>query len=353
MRDMALIKCPECGKEISERAKSCPNCGKQVRGDIFSFFAKNKSYISLYGIWVFIHLLLLLYGNDKVHEGTLHEGCYEATIPAKSVFYPFTLNQYSTSFLFNSEYYDITEFIIYCFVIPLINYLIVINWEKISNKASVLYNNISQKLSSSPQEKSKFEYDLTVVEEDTVLKHIDVDAKEEKQKGAVDKKTRRLLVFICSCVFLIILGFIAKEMGKKTEPNLLDKLNVTSTKKTINYEEELRIAIKDAKTVLPKAIDYYTEWTNIVLKKDYVELIYVIYDENIDIYEIDLSERKEEIQKNLSSLLDKRFLEACVNTKRGINYHIRYSQSIPARGYVNITFGNHEIEGILDDIDLK
>ena len=24
---MALIKCPECGKEISEKAKSCPNCG--------------------------------------------------------------------------------------------------------------------------------------------------------------------------------------------------------------------------------------------------------------------------------------------------------------------------------------
>lgn len=24
---MALIKCPECGKEISSLAKSCPNCG--------------------------------------------------------------------------------------------------------------------------------------------------------------------------------------------------------------------------------------------------------------------------------------------------------------------------------------
>ncbi len=24
---MALIKCPECGKEISDQAKACPNCG--------------------------------------------------------------------------------------------------------------------------------------------------------------------------------------------------------------------------------------------------------------------------------------------------------------------------------------
>ena len=24
---MAQIKCPECNKEISDKAKSCPNCG--------------------------------------------------------------------------------------------------------------------------------------------------------------------------------------------------------------------------------------------------------------------------------------------------------------------------------------
>jgi len=24
---MALINCPECGKEISDKAASCPNCG--------------------------------------------------------------------------------------------------------------------------------------------------------------------------------------------------------------------------------------------------------------------------------------------------------------------------------------
>lgn len=27
---MALIKCPECGKEISDKAKTCPNCGAPV-----------------------------------------------------------------------------------------------------------------------------------------------------------------------------------------------------------------------------------------------------------------------------------------------------------------------------------
>ena len=29
--DMALIKCPECGKEYSDKAKACPNCGYQPK----------------------------------------------------------------------------------------------------------------------------------------------------------------------------------------------------------------------------------------------------------------------------------------------------------------------------------
>lgn len=28
---MALIKCPECGKEVSDKANSCPNCGAVVK----------------------------------------------------------------------------------------------------------------------------------------------------------------------------------------------------------------------------------------------------------------------------------------------------------------------------------
>jgi DNA-directed RNA polymerase subunit RPC12/RpoP len=27
---MALFKCPECGKEISDTAMSCPNCGAPI-----------------------------------------------------------------------------------------------------------------------------------------------------------------------------------------------------------------------------------------------------------------------------------------------------------------------------------
>ena len=36
---MAMINCPECGKEISDNAKSCPNCGYSLKK---SFKKKSK-----------------------------------------------------------------------------------------------------------------------------------------------------------------------------------------------------------------------------------------------------------------------------------------------------------------------
>lgn len=37
--DMALINCPECGKQVSDKAYSCPNCGFPVR----AIFAKENT----------------------------------------------------------------------------------------------------------------------------------------------------------------------------------------------------------------------------------------------------------------------------------------------------------------------
>ena len=34
---MALIKCPECGREISDRALSCPNCGYPISQDLLEW----------------------------------------------------------------------------------------------------------------------------------------------------------------------------------------------------------------------------------------------------------------------------------------------------------------------------
>ena len=31
---MAIIKCPECGRQISDKAPTCPNCGVEIAGKI-------------------------------------------------------------------------------------------------------------------------------------------------------------------------------------------------------------------------------------------------------------------------------------------------------------------------------
>ena len=31
---MALIKCPECGKDVSSEAASCPYCGYPIKNDV-------------------------------------------------------------------------------------------------------------------------------------------------------------------------------------------------------------------------------------------------------------------------------------------------------------------------------
>lgn len=51
---MALIKCPECNKEISDTAKRCPNCGYN-----FSIEIKKKIRII---IFVFLVCVVLLFG---------------------------------------------------------------------------------------------------------------------------------------------------------------------------------------------------------------------------------------------------------------------------------------------------
>lgn len=79
---MALIKCPECGKDISDKATTCPNCGCPIfqKTDNITYETDNsdedeeemeESYISIASLVLFILgvLLLLL----KIGGGALLE----------------------------------------------------------------------------------------------------------------------------------------------------------------------------------------------------------------------------------------------------------------------------------------
>ena len=44
---MALIKCPECGKEVSDTVKECPNCGFKLKKDFIQLHKKLICIIAL------------------------------------------------------------------------------------------------------------------------------------------------------------------------------------------------------------------------------------------------------------------------------------------------------------------
>lgn len=51
---MALIKCSECGKEISSDAKSCPHCGKPLPRP------KGKPFYKSVRFWIVVIIVIII-----------------------------------------------------------------------------------------------------------------------------------------------------------------------------------------------------------------------------------------------------------------------------------------------------
>lgn len=54
---MALIKCKECGKEISDQATSCPNCGAKTE---FAKYRK-KSMLKILAVVTILSIVIIIY----------------------------------------------------------------------------------------------------------------------------------------------------------------------------------------------------------------------------------------------------------------------------------------------------
>ena len=63
---MALIKCPECEKEISDTVKKCPHCG-------YSLKKKNNKNIIVKIIILVIAILLVIFIAQNVHNNNIQK----------------------------------------------------------------------------------------------------------------------------------------------------------------------------------------------------------------------------------------------------------------------------------------
>ena len=65
---MALIKCPECGSDISDKATSCPNCGYRV-----SKFKEAKKYIVIVAICLLAVIVIAILFNKTDKTQTMFD----------------------------------------------------------------------------------------------------------------------------------------------------------------------------------------------------------------------------------------------------------------------------------------
>lgn len=128
--------CKHCGKEIADDSKFCQYCGGK-QGEITSndetntsssanfvkekkssksFFSDKIGWLIGYGVYVCINILLLIGGDSSPI--------------ANKYFWPFGDSHLMYHEPFNLTNYDITEFIVYVAIIP----LIVIGWLRYKGK---------------------------------------------------------------------------------------------------------------------------------------------------------------------------------------------------------------------------
>ena len=62
---MALVKCPECGKEVSEGAPSCPKCGCPIKAVTIEKTGKKWKGLILISILMFIFGISLFAAGEE------------------------------------------------------------------------------------------------------------------------------------------------------------------------------------------------------------------------------------------------------------------------------------------------
>ncbi len=106
--------CKHCGKEIEDESSFCKYCGKPVSGSKKE--STNKSAWIIYLIWVFSNMYLLMGEKD--------DWAYRRFFP----------NLFDYNNVWDKDYYDFSEFVVYVFILPTIIYVIYRRYNKLIEK---------------------------------------------------------------------------------------------------------------------------------------------------------------------------------------------------------------------------
>lgn len=114
---MSMIKCPECGKEISDKANSCPSCGftlKEQEPQLHSSKGATKKKGCLIGFLIFIGIIMIGFcsnGNTSSDEGSSQSTSAQAkavepvlTVTASELLAAFEQNELKANQTYKNKY---------------------------------------------------------------------------------------------------------------------------------------------------------------------------------------------------------------------------------------------------------
>ena len=112
--------CKHCGREIDDNSSFCKYCGKPQDNRVstpngFIDFIYKKPILSLYILWVIINIVCLW---NKTKTGEYYNLLYPKFFLEETNYY-----YYNDSNVFGLDNYQITDFIVYAILIPLVLYL--------------------------------------------------------------------------------------------------------------------------------------------------------------------------------------------------------------------------------------
>lgn len=109
--------CKHCGKKIADDSKYCNFCGEQLDGNrkkIVTFFNENKLCVYIYVLYFSVHFYLYLFGGGGFsYSPSIFD---TETVYEQDFLYPNGPKGYS----FSIELYDITDFIFYVVILPVV-----------------------------------------------------------------------------------------------------------------------------------------------------------------------------------------------------------------------------------------
>lgn len=213
---MALIKCPECGKEISDQAVACPECGFLIKKEKRKKSGRKVVLIAIaviVAILVVLGAIVLIQGNTKKQEKISYinkaiEEVEKGKLPSKAEF---------NNLL--SEYDSLTD-----------NAKEKIsNWKVISNLNDIdldKIHNISEKISkikksSSFKELVELKDEIDALDDNT-KKYID-SSKLDQAMELTDIEQAALAA--CKNIKSVMINQDSFEVQKVTVKNDLDKMN--------------------------------------------------------------------------------------------------------------------------------